>query len=193
MPAACASLRSLGSPSAISDSIPAAPRFAAKATRSASSPSAAPPSRHSKQYLREGRPHLDRISTVRKKRPHTWRPFETVPLSARHAAHTPVDLVARQALQPLHQPSRPAPQLRHAHGRARSRPAQRANDARPRRHLHHAGLHASGSRSPQGRASHASSARRAPPSRRRHRRRSTSAPRLGPQLVPSRNPSEETS
>ena len=84
-----------------------------------------------------------------------------VSFAARHAAHAAMDLAAGEDGEPLHQPARIAPQLRHAHGGARRRPAQRAVDAGPRRHFHDAGVHAPGAGPVEGRASHASSARRA--------------------------------
>ena len=72
-----------------------------------------------------------------------------------------MDLAAGEDGEPLHQPARVAPQLRHAHGGARRGPAQCANDAGACRHFHDAGLYASGAGPIEGRASHASSARRA--------------------------------
>src|SRR3972149_5873208 len=43
--------------------------------------------------------------------------------------------------QPRHHAAHAAPLLRHAHAAGRDAAAQRTGDARPRQHLHHAGLH----------------------------------------------------
>ena len=117
------------------------------------------------EYLREGRPHLARISSRSKasaarrdtSRPDPARLF----LSLRGMPLT------RQWVWQLvktgeqrRQPAPAAPQLRHAHGGARRRPAQRAVDSGPRRYFHHAGLYAPGAGTAEGSASRASSARR---------------------------------
>ena len=49
------------------------------------------------------------------------------------------------------EPAHAAPLLRHPPARRRLRPARRAGDARPRRHRHHAALHAPVGRPPEGR------------------------------------------
>ena len=85
------------------------------------------------QYLREGRPHLERIELGADEKARTAargprgqvyvrgveRPLAALPLSARHAAHPAMDLEHGEAIQPIHKPPRIASQLRHAYGRAR--------------------------------------------------------------------------
>ncbi len=135
------------------------------------------------QYLREGRPHLARISSARKSRRAQMRAAGSraaVSFPARNAADAAMDLAPGKDGEPLRQPARAAPQLRHAHGGARRRPAQRADDAGPRRHLHHAGLHASGAGPVEGRASRASSARRRGGRLRPRQRRATQSPAAAP-------------
>ena len=89
------------------------------------------------EYLREGRPHLARISSARKGRARLQcvaaGTRAAVSFAARHAADAAMDLAAGEDGESRHQPARIAPQLRHAHGGARRGPAQRANDAGPRR------------------------------------------------------------
>ena len=84
-------------------------------------------------------------------------------ICARNASHAAVGLEAGEKCRQQCQPTQAAPQLRHPHGGARRRPAQRAVVAGPRRYLHHAGVYPLGARPSQGRASPASSPWRAPP------------------------------
>ena len=115
-------------------------------------------------YLREGRPHLARISN--KSKPNACaagrfasRSGATVSLAARNAADAPVGLARGEDGKHGRQPAPATPQLRDAHGGARRRSAQRAIDSGSRRHLYYSGLHASGAGTAEGRASHASSPR----------------------------------
>ena len=116
---------------------------------------------------RRDRPHLARISSANSERKGQRRAAgdagsrAAVSLLARHAADAPMGLARGEDGQLRRQPAPAAPQLRHAHGGARRRPAQRAVAAGPRRHLHHAGLHAPGAGPAEGSASPAPSARHA--------------------------------
>ncbi len=127
------------------------------------------------KYLSEGRPHLARIHT-RRANAHPDRFRSTLSFAARHAAHAPMGVASRQTGRQQRQPAHAAPQLRHAYGGARRRPAQRADHAGTRRHLHHAGLHASRARPSQGSASPASSPRHTPPRRARAHEEHNNAP-----------------
>jgi integrase/recombinase XerD len=98
-------------------------------------------------YLREGRPHLARISSAGKGN------------LARQDAYASMGLAPREVGKRCSQPASPAPQLRYPHGGAWRRSAQCAAPVRARRHIHHAGLYAPCTGTIEGRASRASSAR----------------------------------
>ena len=78
-------------------------------------------------YLAEGRPHLARISTARRNHLSPRRAVAPVSFLARHAADAPMGLAPGKAGRPDGQPAQAPPQLRHPHGGARRRPAQRAD------------------------------------------------------------------
>jgi integrase/recombinase XerD len=120
------------------------------------------------QYLREGRPHLERISSARRGRTRMTTPRQErawMFLSLRGMPDAAMGVAAGEGRQPLHEPAWFASQLRHAHGGARRGPAQRADSPWPRRHLHHAGLHAPGAGTAEGCASQVPSARHEPSGR----------------------------
>ena len=106
MPAACASLRSRRSPSAISALDPAACRSAAKATRSASSPWAL---RHpGAGGISARRPPASRAHQhgAQEKTPAPWRPLACLFLSLRGMPLTRQWIwQPRQAVEPLRQPA----------------------------------------------------------------------------------------
>jgi site-specific recombinase XerD len=107
------------------------------------------------RYQREARPEILRRAQVRRALRHrAWPPDDA-----------PVVLVDRQAPRRACRDSPPdlaahaAPRLRHPPHQPRRRPAGGAAAARPRRHLHHADLHARCARAPEGAAPQAPPAR----------------------------------
>ena len=89
-------------------------------------------------YLRGGRPKL----VGERHEAKLFVNFRGGPLT-RQGLYKIVQRHARAAgLAGQHEPAHPAPQLRHPPARRRLRPARRAGDARPRRHLDHPDVHA---------------------------------------------------